>query len=326
MGKVISKAFSIGLISAVFIICCGEYPVGNGDNGDDEPDWEDDIGVMWQLTNLPGDETHPTWAPDGSAIAFEWDGEGDTNVYITSVDKRMFTQLTYNGGTDPCWSPNGLSVVFDNCESNDDFDSRIYAVDITGGKPRFITEGVNGAYDPYWSPDSSQILFVSHKAYDLDLELALYIMDFPDGDPEIITDPYMGTHTQPSWSPDGTKIAYLDMYIRWDPDYEWPEYEYELYIKPLIGTGGTSFNVGYRPYPTWSPDSERVAFSDYLNEPWKYNDIFIYSLLDGKKTRVTDSTHKAITPAWSPDGSKIAFANKIDENADYDIWIVELNE
>lgn len=325
MSRVVSKTLSIALITAVLFICCGKDPVGNGgnggngDNGDDEPDWEDDIGVIWQLTSLPGNETYPAWAPDGSKIAFAWDGEGDTDIYITSVDNRTTTRLTYGGGTTPCWSLDGSLIVFASADNYDFHQSNIYVVDVTGGEPRFITNGLRGAFDPFWHPDMSQITFVSMvSGYPSD-ELAIYNIDYPDGEPVIFeSPPNFSTYTEPVWSPDGSKLAFH--YCVLYDEYGWIG-EHELYAD------GTWIHLETTPYPTWSPDGKKIAFSDRVGEHWEnYTDIFVYPLPGGGKIRVTDSTYKAITPAWSPNGSRIAFANKIDENGDYDIWIVELNE
>ena len=60
----------------------------------------------------------------------------------------------------------------------------------------------------------------------------------------------------PAWSPDGRQVAY------------WSDRtgEYELYVRPVTGTGQerklTSYGPGYRYHLYWSPDSKKLVFVD----------------------------------------------------------------
>lgn len=331
MADRIRKIAILLTIIAVLFWGCGKEPTGDGGNDDDEPDWEDDIGVMWQLTSLPGDETNPTWAPDGSTIAFEWEIDWPPEIYLIPADGGNVTKLTYEGGSNPCWSPDGSLILFDDSvydDTIDDYQVHLFVVDTNGGPPTPITEGeMQYAFDPCWSPDMSKIAFGGKNQYvDYFDDSALFTMGFPEGEPEIIAFGglvKMERFSQVTWSYDGTMIAYY-YYWEGDPLIDDPAYELRI-ISPDGSNKSTLFTV-YDPQPSWSPDSTKIAYSDHAHEPYKYYDIFVYSINEKKKTRVTDTTYNAETPSWSPDGKKIAFANKIDENADYDIWIVELNE
>jgi TolB protein len=313
---------------AVLLSGCGKEPTGNGDNGGDEPDWEDDIGVMWQLTNLPGHETNPTWSPDGSTIAFEWKTNWMPEIYLIPAEGGSVTQLTYEGGTSPCWSPDGSLIIFDDVVDYENFEGRIYVIDANGGRPIPITEGKTPyAFDPCWSPDMSRIAFGAKNPYDYFDDSALFTMDFPDGELELLKQgSNEGTErfSQLAWSPDGTMLLYY-YYRERDTSGFWDSIKELRIISPDGGNRSTLFTIS-DPQPSWSPDSTEIAYSSRGPDQYEYDDIFIYSLSDGSKKRVTDSIYNAETPAWSPDGKRIAYANKIDENADYDIWIVELNE
>jgi Tol biopolymer transport system component len=99
--------------------------------------------------------------------------------------------------------------------------------------------------------------------------------------------------TQPMWSPDGTKIAFLHA----------AEGRFELLVYDLA-SGGISTIAG-RGYdvdsPRWSPDGKRIAFVSG-------NDIFIIGMAAGAEP--IELTSGAF-PTWSPDGARIAFETRV---------------
>jgi dipeptidyl aminopeptidase/acylaminoacyl peptidase len=84
-------------------------------------------------------------------------------------------------------------------------------------KPRLLTPGEHQVGGLAWSPDSSRLAFVSarHDTWDLDLADDIWTVpsdraDGADGDAELtrVTDTD-ANYLRPSWSPDGTRLAYL---------------------------------------------------------------------------------------------------------------------
>jgi hypothetical protein len=61
------------------------------------------------ITNSPSaDDTHPTWSPDGSRIAFRSGRDGEVDVYTINPDGTGEARLTDNGAAldyDPDWQP-----------------------------------------------------------------------------------------------------------------------------------------------------------------------------------------------------------------------------
>ena len=159
----------------------------------------------------------------------------------------------------------------------------------------------HGDHMPAFSPNGRQIVFVR--------ETSTY-----DNVVKIKTDGTGLTHLQsgayrtrsPSWSPDGTKIAYSD---RWD-SYE-PE-EYVITMRP-DGTG-----VKYLPQgisPDWSPDGSRIIYA--------YYNYGIYEMDASGTGEKPLMTNQASDPAFSPGGGKIVFSS--DRDGDYDLYIMDVD-
>ena len=139
--------------------------------------------------------------------------------------------------------------------------------------------------------------------------------------------------TEPTWSPDGTKIAYIsssanaDIYVmnsngtnqvnltntmgvnESNPSWSAPgkivyERGGQIWTMNADGTNQIQFVGITQPTPTapaWSADGSKIAFVSG-GEIWKIN-------ADGtNERRVTINTTADTNPSWSPDGAKIVFA------------------
>jgi Tol biopolymer transport system component len=106
--------------------------------------------------------------------------------------------------------------------------------------------------------------------------------------------------TQPTWSPDGSRIAYIR--------------NGEIHVASADGGGDRRLTIRgpglHWPAssPAWSPDGRTIAFSGT-------RDILTVRVADGKLTNLTRSTKSWLgnyTPAYSPNGKLIAFARNTD--------------
>jgi WD40 repeat protein len=123
----------------------------------------------------------------------------------------------------------------------------------------------------------------------------------------LTTDP--ATDFDPTWSPDGTRIAFRSQRDGND----------EIYIMNLDGTCQT--NVTNDPAddwsPAWSPDGTQIAFAHFFDGN-AYSDIAVINVDGTGLKRITTSSGEY--PAWSPDGSRIAFSSARAGN--YDIFVM----
>ena len=68
------------------------------------------------FTSYTGCEAEPTFSPDGSHVAFTWDGENQDNhdIYVKAIGAEQPLQLTSDRARDgsPAWSPDGTRIAF----------------------------------------------------------------------------------------------------------------------------------------------------------------------------------------------------------------------
>jgi Tol biopolymer transport system component len=188
-------------------------------------------------------------------------------------------------------------------------DSDILTVDPSGGPTTNLTDnpaGANEDIDPAWSADGTKIAFASDRdGADFDI----FAMSANGTNVTQVTgiggnDPLNLSQVDPTWSPDGSQIAFEDGGT--------------FGISRVSSIGGaitvvtapdwvTTFNVDFNP--AWSPQGNQIAVSRLdLAEIVPQYDIFRVSATDGSgATNVTQTVANEYAPDWSPDGNRLAF-------------------
>ena len=90
------------------------------------------------LTSLSGWEGDPALSPDGSQLAFSWDGDGDerADIYVQLIGAGTPLRLTTDPADDrsPAWSPDGRHIAF--LRSVSGGEQAIFTVPALGGPER----------------------------------------------------------------------------------------------------------------------------------------------------------------------------------------------
>lgn len=103
----------------------------------------------------------------------------------------------------------------------------------------------------------------------------------------------------PSWSPDGTRIAYASL----------EERGHQVVFVQEVASGRrdkVSANKGLNGAPAWSPDGKSLAVS--LSKDGN-NEIYVIDLAGKKKRRLTRHWAIDTEPTWMPDGKSIIFTS-----------------
>lgn len=193
---------------------------------------------------------------------------------LTETGKSLMYLLPLGGGEprrvpvgEPAlwhgWSPDGKTLTY--CAArNGNYD--VYTVPVAGGAETRLTTAAGNDNGPDYTPDGQWIYYHSNRTGRFDVWRMR-----PDGSQQeqVTNDDYFNWFPHPS--PDGKWIAIISSKVVPDTGHP-PDGEYVLRLLPAGGgaakeltrfTGGNgSFNV-----PCWSPDSARLAFAVYGNNP-----------------------------------------------------------
>jgi Tol biopolymer transport system component len=183
----------------------------------------------------------------------------------------------------------------------------LYVINADGTGLRQLTTGLGEDWEAAWSPDGSRIAFTRYRE---ELgnprwgEATIYVVN-ADGTGLLRLssrgDSVYDAH--PSWSPDGTRIAF---YSRREHDAD-PSHmnDSDIYVMHADGTGAVrlTHHGALVIHPAWSPDGSRIAFRAWNPDAQAFA---IYAMgADGSSLTPIVNGESAYAPAWSPDGSRI---------------------
>lgn len=255
----------------------------------------DGTGLL-RLTHDPGLDVDPAWSPDGKRIAFASDRAGSWDIYVMDADGSNVVRRTQSGlNSSPAWSPDGKKIAFSSQRAGQ---WSVYVMTVDGDWANPTPVGFDRGWNthPAWSADGERIAFVSDwRAFDFVYDV--YVMN-ADGSriTTLFEGPFFGPWTyyfQPSWSPDGAKIAVVVCAYAWDDCYP----SSSIAIANADGSGlQTLAHTGGYARPTWSPDGGTIAFSSQACRACEGE--LRYASADGSKSGVIVSNGHS--PAWRP--------------------------
>ena len=202
------------------------------------------------------------------------------------------------------------------CKERNNVWYAVCVMKVDGSKKRRLTDRLTTT-DPAWSPNGRQIAFTRNEdvgEYTTFTDDDVFLMDADGGNLRQLTPEVDGSSSsQPAWSPDGRRIAYVRGPSRASAVVAATPLAFgELVVMDVDG-GTTTRLTKSEPdaAPAWSPDGQEIVFvrGHDLNKPSGDMDVFIVDAAGGAPRRLTRTPRSLETaPVWSPDGSRIAFA------------------
>lgn len=229
------------------------------------------------------------------------DQGGDLSLVDPNGARR--TELTSGPDVDDreTWSPDGTMIAFRSQLA--DLSMAVVVIGLDDREPTVVATHLADVGPLVWSPDSTRVAFGGR--FNGDHLVHIYVGDARRGGVVQLGGPDLFA-TGPSWSPDGSQIAFK----RIDPTADDAIHATgDLWLMNSDGTNPhqlSSLGGGENALwnTAWSPDGKWIAFLA-VNGGF---DVYVISP-DGKVLRnLSHSPESESWPSWSPDGTRIAFS------------------
>jgi Tol biopolymer transport system component len=259
------------------------------------------VGVgVFILASRPGNGTTPidqaptpvpfvTTPPIGVQLVAP-DGTPVQQIPVALRPISVATDGSHTGTEAFQLSPDGTTLAY--------MDSGyVHTVRVDGTDDRVLTGAGNtntgDAMDHVaWSPNGSQL------AYSFGGNI--YVMNADGSDQHLVTHAPGGLGDfYPTWSPDGTTIAFWEGTPSGE---DGGPSDSEIYTVPATGGDATQLtnNDVSNIEPAWSPDGTRIAY-------WNGGGLYVMRSDGTHERSVYGTPGGAWAPSWSPDGGSIAF-------------------
>jgi len=285
----------------------------------------------------------PHISPDGKQVAYvltvvdQKKNRRDNSIWLVSIDgKTAPRRLSAEGfnSNSPRWSPDGTRLAFLSSREGEGTRPQICMLNMNGGEAQVLTHMKNGVNAFQWSPDGKRFVVVSrtgpsdnipagarksdvrhysHISYKFndtgwydDKRSHLWVADTATGVGKQITAGDDWNDTDPQWSPDSTRIAFVS-------DRTGQEYDngHNKDIWVIAADGGPLIKISDHEYddaqPRWSPDGKQIAFAGQVQRR-QFPKLYVAPAAGGKSTLLVEDLDLIPTGLqWGPGAKELRF-------------------
>jgi Tol biopolymer transport system component len=258
-----------------------------------------------QLTHL--DSKHaalwPDWSPDGRHIIFSLTLAGVSNdhgrIWVMNANGSGAHQISHDlpgyRDYDPRYTADGTRIVFARCLPNNGV-CAIYQIGIDGTHLRALSHFKTGMHEAVdfniaVNPSKGQVAFTRYGANGISSQV--WVMRADGSDPHPITPPVL-EGTNPSWAPNGGKVAFNSNSNRPGS---------ALWVTNPAGTARHALTHPRFPHnditPTYAPSGGRIAFSsDRAHPDLCCLDLYVAGADGSNPHRIATGLSGVIDPVW----------------------------
>ena len=209
--------------------------------------WADRRGAAQPLAGVPPRPyLQPRLSPDGrrGVVDIRREGSRDTDLWVYDASRGSSTRLTFDGGGQAVWSPDGTRLVYAGVGSN------LYVVNADGsGKPERLTESAVSQVPTSWARGTNTVAFLQRPTSDT-FGIWMLPMDRPARTPTLAIESRFPL-SYAELSPDGQWIAYVST----------ESGSAELYVQPYPGSGGkTRVSTSGGGEPIWIRSGRELLY------------------------------------------------------------------
>jgi TolB protein len=165
--------------------------------------------AVTQLTSEAADDAYPVFSPDGRQIAFASTRAGNWQIFTMESNGKNITQITSAPmqSIHPSWSPDSSRLVY-SCLGSKSQQWELWTCNLQTNEKQMIGYGLF----PSWSParDADRIAFQRPRQRG-SRWFGLWTVEISNGEAGRATEVTTSSNASilsPTWSPDGTRIAF----------------------------------------------------------------------------------------------------------------------
>jgi len=270
-------------------------------------------------TAFIGSELAPSFSPDGSQIAFVWDGENEDNqdIYVKLADMGATLRLTTTPVAEgsPVWSPDGRYIAYLR-ELRSEVAREIYLAPALGGAERKLAQLSDdrhalGPPSLSWSPDG-RFLAVNHTESP-DEPTGIFLLDVNTSRKQRLTRAAAQSvgDNNPVFSPYGRAVAF----VRWDT-----HGASDIYLIPVTGGEPKRLTFDKRSIKglAWTPDGNEIVFA---SDRGGLSSLWRIATSGGEPRPVERVGPNTFFPMISLRGNRLAYTQSTDDS---NIWRIDL--